>query len=903
MAEVKDLKAKIDLINEQIDRLKELTKNKELDTQLEKEMLRLATERHKAEMQFVAKLEKAQEKLSATETRLLNIQNRKNELLQQGLEQGADHIEIQTKLDHLNKQEEEHILNVEDLKEKILSIQKEINVEKDYELKKIKEELEITANSLEFAEEKLEIEKEKKKLLKEQAKVQEKMDAEREKYLSTFEQATHRVFAATLGISDAWKSGFLGAGAFAAQATGLEATMGRLKEAISDAMANLGPSMFEKVAEATLKLAYSQDEARASFVAATGEIDDQLVSMLGLARQYSFAGVGAREFGQNYAELSNAMKGFNKLSQEQQLTMTANVAMLERLGISGGMAAKTHADLIQMFGLTVDQSQEVIRSFASLAGAGISMAEAVDGFNRAMPTLLKYGSQSIDVYKKLTVAAKTLQMSTDSLVGTFSQFDTFESAANAAGSLNAILGGDLLNSVELLTATEGERLEMMMKAMEMSGKSWDTMDQFERKAIANAAGISDMSEAQKIFTQDLRAFRNEQTKAMNSGMSAEELRKRAELTQTIKDDLMSIFDSMGLSLAKVLPYIKDITSGMADINKTIIEATDGFAGLGTIIGVVGGIFGLFFTAKAIGAVKNIANLGKVTSDLAGSAGNAANKASNLASGVGKTNAAAAGGAKNMLAFGGAILMAGAGIGLAAFGLSKLVESFKGMSEVMALIVTGGFLASLAIGILAIGAAGKVSAAGLLAFGAAALMVGAGIGLASLGISVMAKSLSLLNGDEMLKIAAGIGGIFLSSLGAPLAAVGIFLFSAAIVGLAGSIALLDTSKLENMVNMFEGITNMKPEVAVTFNAVTDDIVRVSEALKGMDVGTAVAMNVVRDIVENRREGGGGGGNQAGGGGGSANSSHEFTFNISLDGEPMKKFVVDVINGETKMRKPT
>jgi hypothetical protein len=76
-------------------------------------------------------------------------------------------------------------------------------------------------------------------------------------------------------------------------------------------------------------------------------------------------------------------------------------------------------------------------------------------------------------------------------------------------------------------------------------------------------------------------------------------------------------------------------------------------------------------------------------------------------------------------------------------------------------------AAAAVGIMALGAAGTAGALGLLAFGGAMLMIGAGVGLATLGIGKMATGIAEMNksgtgaGKQLLGVAAGVGAITLA----------------------------------------------------------------------------------------------------------------------------------------------
>ena len=101
--------------------------------------------------------------------------------------------------------------------------------------------------------------------------------------------------------------------------------------------------------------------------------------------------------------------------------------------------------------------------------------------------------------------SKVTGIETGKLIDIVSQFDTFEGAATAAGRLNAMLGGAYLNSVELMRASEEERIIILRRSLEMSGKTFDAMNRQEKLAYASAAGISDLNDASKLFNSSLHS--------------------------------------------------------------------------------------------------------------------------------------------------------------------------------------------------------------------------------------------------------------------------------------------------------------------------------------------------------------------------------------------------------------
>jgi hypothetical protein len=149
---------------------------------------------------------------------------------------------------------------------------------------------------------------------------------------------------------------------------------------------------------------------------------------------------------------------------------------------------------------------------------------------------------------------------------------------------------------------------------------------------------------------------------------------------------------------------------------------------------------------------------------------------NKANQAGKTSA---------LALGGAILMMGAGIAVAAFGLAQLVKAFKDLNSEQ-LAAAQYALLGFAVGIVALGVAlgvliytgvGYAAIPVLEAIGIAVLMIGLGVGIAAAGFGYMIGSIASVSiehyaafGSSMLNFGIGLGvaaaglGIFMLSFG-------------------------------------------------------------------------------------------------------------------------------------------
>lgn len=206
-------------------------------------------------------------------------------------------------------------------------------------------------------------------------------------------------------------------------------------------------------------------------------------------------------------------------------------------------------------------------------------------------------------------------------------------------------------------------------------------------------------------------------------------------------------------------------------------------------------------------------------------------------------------AAGIAAIGVAILGIGAGIMLAAKGLTELVGAFRGLSgkEILGalgalLIVMGGFT----IMVIALASASTIAALPLLALGAAFLLIGAGIGIAAYGLSLLVKSfVSVIDAISKLSI----GGVL-----------GLYAFSGALLALTGSLVAFAFAignpitwiALKFAMNSLTSVGLAVATLSASFengaNGITtmvDGINKLKTAIKGLDVSS---LKELADISE-------------------------------------------------------
>jgi len=247
------------------------------------------------------------------------------------------------------------------------------------------------------------------------------------------------------------------------------------------------------------------------------------------------------------------MSQFSQLTKEAQVEVAAFSATMAELGVDNATTAQTFDVLTRGLGKSTGEAMKMSAEITKTAQAiGMSVGQMHEAFNAALPTLAVYGDKAISVFQGLASAAKETGLETSRLLDIASQFDTFESAAESVGRLNGMLGGNYLNSLEMVKMSEDERIRAMIEATQASGRAFNQLGRFEQKAIAASVGITDMAEANKIFGMSLEAYDDMVNKSKAGAMSQEEMAEQADKARTAQEKLQNLFQSLAIAVQPII---------------------------------------------------------------------------------------------------------------------------------------------------------------------------------------------------------------------------------------------------------------------------------------------------------------------------------------------------------------
>jgi hypothetical protein len=559
-----------------------------------------------------------------------------------------------------------------------------------------------------------------------------------------------------LGLNNDWAKGSLtgrmldAIGKGASLAETFSSFGSKIKETLSptNLLANAVLGMVKATKELTVKLSGQLG----AFKETTSAGDEYLSTLSRTIGAIRGLGIAAEQAAAAVTELYMELAMFSRMSKSAQESLSETVATLEGFNVSAQTSTQVADIFMQSLGKTESE-------FKNLQASMLSMSKPLDGIGVSMSTLNKqmveaaqvigqYGEQGVEEFKKLAASAKATGIEMKTLLDIASQFDTFEEASDHVGRLNAVLGGSYFDTVQMVNATEEERIDLLRRGVQMSGKTFADLGRYEKKMIAAAAGISDVNEANKLFGTSTGVYEELQQLASDASMSLSDLSEEAFNTLGPMEKFQAVFarlqKPMNLVL-KVLDTIAGALNGMVVFLEESWEAAFGKAEGG---------FTVFVTALFIGFFKLSGIIGGLIGLTQKAAGSLATTAPTMASSITTIGTAATASAKGLLALGAAAALIGVGIGAILFGLAQLIMSFKdlnlmqilgafvGIGLALKLIFVGiGALIPLIAGL---GGASAVAIAPILAVAFAIGLITAGIGYMMSGVADAISALADLS---------------------------------------------------------------------------------------------------------------------------------------------------------------
>lgn len=381
---------------------------------------------------------------------------------------------------------------------------------------------------------------------------------------------------------------------------------------------NLAGSVVNTFVEGIVNLTTEFDEASVQINKQTGmaeRFEDQISASEQSLRSI---GVSISDVADSYGTLATQLGTFTDMSAADQSTMAEGIATLEKFGISADQTTGTLATMTAAMGMSGTEAVNMQKSlFLTAQENGISTGKMMADFAATSDELAALGDNAVDAFGDLAVAAEKSNMAVSDLLGITKQFDTFEGAARAVGSLNAVLGGPFLNSLEMVMATDPtERMRMLQGALLDSGKAFQDMSYYERKAIADAAGLQGVSDLAKVMEGNFDGLAGGIMKTEEELMALDE---QSTSFNTLAEELKQTMQAFAIELKPVVDFLKGMLQKFQDLDPQVKKVILGMAAAGVAAKLMGSFFSGSAQSAESAAIANrntASSLGVYTSALA-----------------------------------------------------------------------------------------------------------------------------------------------------------------------------------------------------------------------------------------------------------------------------------------------
>ena len=337
---------------------------------------------------------------------------------------------------------------------------------------------------------------------------------------------------------------------------------------------------FMGIVQQSMSLTNAIDQQTTSFKIATGASQKYVSAIPSLEAKFYSLGLSMEESAALMGSLYSSVTGFTNMSPAHQRSVKETAAVLQTLGIDSQTTAANMEIMTRSMGMSGTQAAQVNRELFTLAQQlGISTNRMMEDFTRLGPQLVVHGQNATHIFRRLEAAAKSSGVAIDRMISISAKFDRFDTAAESVGHLNAVLGGPYLSVMKMIQTTDPtDRMRMLAAATRQAGVSFDSLGYYERKAIAEAAGLQDVNELALIMRNRFDLVADSQHK------SAYELEKLAEQNQeykTIQDELKQAMRALAVPLTQVLQSFKTLLNWFQNspgIINTVVYAVVGLKG-------------------------------------------------------------------------------------------------------------------------------------------------------------------------------------------------------------------------------------------------------------------------------------------------------------------------------------
>jgi len=317
------------------------------------------------------------------------------------------------------------------------------------------------------------------------------------------------------------------------------------------------------------------DNTTIEFQRTTGATEQLSENIGRLTDNLALFGVSLADAEATVSALMGTFTEFTQMNAVLQNEIGATVALLNEVGISAASSAKILESSTKTLGMSVDETADMLVNLrASATALGVPVEKLTQDFIGAEEMLAKLGKTGPNTFKELAAQAKATGLELAKITALAEKFDTFEGAASAAQGLNAVLGGNFLDSLYMIEEVDpAKRFLAIRDAIFDAGYSAeslaDTNNYYLKKSLAATLGLP-VSDFMKMLTGDVNLLTGE---VMQAASSLEELREQAFKMKGFDDIMSNVFKQFKKPVTEIQTATRDAFELLTPLQKSIEDYT------------------------------------------------------------------------------------------------------------------------------------------------------------------------------------------------------------------------------------------------------------------------------------------------------------------------------------------
>ena len=352
---------------------------------------------------------------------------------------------------------------------------------------------------------------------------------------------------------------------------------------------SVGNSIMSKVIQSTLIMAAAHDTALASFNKTSGAAGHYNKELLALERSNRIHGISTADLGESYSALTANLSGFGVMAESERMRLGELGAQYAKIGVSGADFAGSLETMTRGLGMSTSAASGMVEESMHLAQAlGKDVGSVISELNQTLPKLASYGDDLTHIFKDLERQAQRTGLEVGELVDIAGRYRTFDSAATAAGNLNAVLGTQLFSSMGMLEAQlEGpaELVDYLAENLSNSIGDYESLSTFQKDALANAANMS------VLEMSNLMNRRN---------MTVEDKEREATMAKTM-ETARSMMQELAILAAEFAVSIQPIFNAFKKIVGWASALLQWGSDMGGVVGQIGALITLYLIGSFVKA--------------------------------------------------------------------------------------------------------------------------------------------------------------------------------------------------------------------------------------------------------------------------------------------------------------